>query len=66
MDAERELAQLQQARSALETASSLFDSGDFKKALEYVGKVVLVFSPACSKVAMSYLLSAKSVYILSI
>ncbi|CAO2824257.1 unnamed protein product [Amaranthus hypochondriacus] len=49
VDAERELAQLQQARSALETASSLFDSGDFKKALEYVGKVVLVFSPACSK-----------------
>lgn len=47
--AEKELSQLHQARNALQTASSLFDSGDFEKALEYVGKVVLVFSPACSK-----------------
>ncbi|KAK9724074.1 hypothetical protein RND81_05G046000 [Saponaria officinalis] len=47
--AEKELSQLHQAQSALKTASSLFDSGDFKKALEHVDKVVLVFSPACSK-----------------
>ncbi|XP_021745415.1 dnaJ protein P58IPK homolog [Chenopodium quinoa] len=47
--AEKELSQLHQARSALETASGLYDSGDLKKALEYVDKVVLVFSPACSK-----------------
>ncbi|KAH9623908.1 hypothetical protein KSS87_017322 [Heliosperma pusillum] len=47
--AEKELSQLHQAKSALETASNLFDSGDFKKALEYVDKIVLVFSPACSK-----------------
>lgn len=46
---EKELSQLHQARSALETASSLYDSGDLSKALEYVDKVVLVFSPACSK-----------------
>lgn len=48
---EKELSQLHQARSALQTASNLFDSGDFEKALEYIDKVVLVFSPACSKVA---------------
>ncbi|GAB2272381.1 DnaJ sub C member 3 [Dionaea muscipula] len=46
---EKELSQLHQAQSALETASSLFDSGEFKKSLEYVDKVVLVFSPACPK-----------------
>ncbi|KAJ8427003.1 hypothetical protein Cgig2_013943 [Carnegiea gigantea] len=46
---EKELSQLHQARSALQTASNLFDSGDFEKALEYIDKVVLVFSPACSK-----------------
>ncbi|GAB4856716.1 DnaJ sub C member 3 [Ancistrocladus abbreviatus] len=46
---EKELSQLHQAQSALETASSLFDSSDFEKALEYVDKVVLVFSPACLK-----------------
>ena len=42
---------MHQAQSALETAFNLFDSGDYTKALEYVDKVVLVFSPACSKVA---------------
>lgn len=47
--AEKELAQLLQAQSALETARTLFDSGDFTKSLEYIDKVVLVFSPACSK-----------------
>ncbi|XP_010684112.1 dnaJ protein P58IPK homolog [Beta vulgaris subsp. vulgaris] len=46
---EKELSQLHQARSALETASSFFSSGDFDRALEYVDKLVLVFSPACSK-----------------
>lgn len=46
---EKELSQLHQAQSALRTASNLFDSGDFEKALEYIDKVVVVFSPACSK-----------------
>ncbi|KAL4605394.1 hypothetical protein ACB092_09G025100 [Castanea dentata] len=47
--AEKELSQLFQAQSALDTALTLFDSADFTKSLEYVDKVVLVFSPACSK-----------------
>ncbi|TYG54331.1 hypothetical protein ES288_D09G180500v1 [Gossypium darwinii] len=46
---EKELSQLRQAQSALETAFSLFDSRDHTKGLEYLDKVVLVFSPACSK-----------------
>lgn len=46
---EKELSQLHQARSALETASNLYDSGDFTKSLDFIEKVVLVFSPACSK-----------------
>ncbi|KAL2509449.1 DnaJ protein P58IPK-like protein [Forsythia ovata] len=46
--AEKELSQLFQAQSALDSAKTLFDSGDFTKALEYIDKVVLVFSPACS------------------
>ncbi|XP_027071442.1 dnaJ protein P58IPK homolog [Coffea arabica] len=50
--AEKELSQLSQAQSALNSASNLFDSGDFTKALEYIDKVVLVFSPACSKAKM--------------
>ncbi|XP_076889243.1 dnaJ protein P58IPK homolog B-like [Bidens hawaiensis] len=45
----RELSQLHQAQSALDTASSLFGSGDYLKALDYIDKVVLVFSPACSQ-----------------
>ena len=53
--AEKELSQLLQAQSALETAKSLFDSGDMTKPLHYIDKVVLVFSPACSRV---YSLSA--------
>ncbi|KAK1561979.1 hypothetical protein Q3G72_004233 [Acer saccharum] len=47
--AEKELSQLLQAQRALDTALKLFDSGDFSKPLEYVDKVVLVFSPACSE-----------------
>ncbi|KAK6943777.1 Tetratricopeptide repeat 2 [Dillenia turbinata] len=47
--AEKELSQLLQAQSALNTAFDLFDTGDFTKSLEYIDKVVLVFSPACSK-----------------
>ncbi|WCJ34576.1 hypothetical protein M5689_015876 [Euphorbia peplus] len=47
--AEKELSQLHQAQSALDSALSLFDSGDYKKSLDFVEKVVLVFSPACSK-----------------
>ncbi|XP_058738135.1 dnaJ protein P58IPK homolog [Vicia villosa] len=47
--AEKELSQLLQAQSALETAQSLYESGNFTKSLEYIEKVVLVFSPACTK-----------------
>ncbi|XP_009377419.2 dnaJ protein P58IPK homolog [Pyrus x bretschneideri] len=47
--AEKELSQLIQAQNALDTAMTLFESGDHAKSLEYVEKVVLVFSPACSK-----------------
>ncbi|KAG2690198.1 hypothetical protein I3843_09G173000 [Carya illinoinensis] len=46
---EKELSQLRQAQSALDTARALFDSGGFTKSLEYIDKVVLVFSPACLK-----------------
>lgn len=48
--AEKELSQLYQAQNALNSANDLFDSGDFTKALEYIYKVVLVFSPECFKV----------------
>ncbi|CAI0471482.1 unnamed protein product [Linum tenue] len=47
--AEKELSQLNQAKSAFESALTLSSSGDHSKALEFVDKVVLVFSPACSK-----------------
>lgn len=50
--AEKELSQLLQAQSALDTAFKLFDSGDYTKSLEFVDKVVLVFSSACSKVSI--------------
>lgn len=50
LTAEKELSQLHQAQSALDTALTLLDSGDYAKSLEYVDKVVLVFSPACSEV----------------
>ncbi|KAK8483307.1 hypothetical protein V6N13_096997 [Hibiscus sabdariffa] len=59
---EKELSQLHQAQTALETAFSLFDSGDYAKGLEYLDKVVLVFSPACSKakiLKVKLLLAAK-------
>lgn len=46
---EKELSQLHQAQKAMQSASDLFEAGDFAKALEYINKVVLVFSPACSK-----------------
>ncbi|KAA8518766.1 hypothetical protein F0562_016460 [Nyssa sinensis] len=60
--AEKELSQLLQAQSALETAANLFDSGDILKSLDYIDKVVLVFSPACLKAKLlkvRLLLSAK-------
>ncbi|XP_010264715.1 PREDICTED: dnaJ protein P58IPK homolog [Nelumbo nucifera] len=47
--AEKEHSQLLQAQNALDMAFNLFDSGDFVKSLDYIDKVVLVFSPACSK-----------------
>ncbi|XP_068644163.1 dnaJ protein P58IPK homolog B-like [Aristolochia californica] len=46
---EKELSQLQQAKSSLETAFNLFDSGDLEKVLERIEKVVLVFSSGCLK-----------------
>lgn len=49
---EKELSQLYQSRDALDTALNLFDSGNFTKSLGYVDKVVLVFSPECSKVTI--------------
>ncbi|KAJ0028356.1 hypothetical protein Pint_35602 [Pistacia integerrima] len=60
--AEKELSQLLQAQSSLDTAFKLFDSGDYSKPLEYVDKVVLVFSPACTKaklLKLKLLLAAK-------
>lgn len=47
--AEKELSQLLQAKSALDSATELCQSGDYKKGLEYINKVVLVFSPACTQ-----------------
>ncbi|XP_078179243.1 dnaJ P58IPK-like protein [Carex rostrata] len=47
--AEKELSQLGQAKSALESAYSHFDSADFAKVLDYIDKIVLVFSPGCTK-----------------
>ncbi|KAG4962573.1 hypothetical protein JHK86_039441 [Glycine max] len=47
--AKKELSQLLQAQSALETTHSLYDLGNFSKSLEYIDKVVLVFSSACNK-----------------
>ncbi|XP_072996450.1 dnaJ protein P58IPK homolog B isoform X1 [Typha latifolia] len=46
---EKEVSQLLQAQSALESAESHFDSGDFQKVLDYIDKIVLVFSPGCLK-----------------
>lgn len=51
--AEKELSQLHQAQNALNSAEEVFESGDFTRALEYLEKVVLVFSPECSKVCNS-------------
>jgi tRNA A37 methylthiotransferase MiaB len=47
---EKELSQLGQTKSALESAYSHFDSADFAKVIEYIDKIVLVFSPGCTKV----------------
>ena len=47
---EKELSQLLQAQSSLQSAYGQFDSGDFSKVLEYINKIVLVFSPGCLKV----------------
>lgn len=49
--AEKELSQLLQAQSTFDSALKLYDSGEYTKPLEYIDKVVLVFSPACSKVS---------------
>lgn len=48
--AEKELSQLLQAKAAFDSAVGLFKSNDSSKALDYLDKVVLVFSPACSEV----------------
>lgn len=47
---EKELSQLLQAQNSLQSAYGQFDSGDFSKVLEYINKIVLVFSPGCLKV----------------
>lgn len=47
---EKELSQLLQAQNALESAYGQFESHDFSKVLEYINKIVLVFSPNCLKV----------------
>ncbi|XP_020087008.1 dnaJ protein P58IPK homolog B [Ananas comosus] len=54
---EKEVSQLLQAQNALDSAYNYFDSGDFSKVLEYIDKVVLVFSPSCLK---AKLLKAKA------
>ncbi|CAA6661818.1 unnamed protein product [Spirodela intermedia] len=46
---EKELSQLLQAQSAWDSASALYDSGDYSRALDHIEKVVLVFSPGCLK-----------------
>lgn len=60
--AEKELSQLLQAQSTFDSALKLYDSGEYTKPLEYIDKVVLVFSPACSKAKLlkvKLLLAAK-------
>ena len=47
---EKELSQLLQAQNSLQSAYGQFDSGDFSKVVEYINKIVLVFSPGCLKV----------------
>ncbi|MCO5593452.1 hypothetical protein L7F22_047466 [Adiantum nelumboides] len=47
--AEKELSQLQQAKSSLDLAVSFLESDDAAKAQEYLDKVVLVLSPDCFK-----------------
>jgi DnaJ homolog subfamily C member 3 len=47
---EKELSQLLQAQKSLQSAYDQFDSGEFSKVLEYLNKIVLVFSPDCLKV----------------
>lgn len=54
---EKELAQLLQAQNALQSAYTQSDAGEFSKVLEYVNKIVLVFSPGCLK---AKLLKAKA------
>ncbi|KAM7531746.1 hypothetical protein LguiB_035156 [Lonicera macranthoides] len=59
---EKELSQLYQAKSALDSALNLFESKEYTKSLDYVDKIVLVFSPACSKAKLlkvKLLLAAK-------
>ncbi|KAI3512109.1 hypothetical protein L1887_19306 [Cichorium endivia] len=59
---EKELSQLHQAQSGLDTANNLFEHGDHTKALDFIDKVVLVFSPACSQAKLlkvKLLLAAK-------
>ncbi|KAK3166642.1 hypothetical protein QOZ80_1AG0048460 [Eleusine coracana subsp. coracana] len=54
---EKELSQLLQAQSSLKSAYGQFHSGEFSKVLEYLNKIVLVFSPDCLK---AKLLKAKA------
>ncbi|KAL4189250.1 hypothetical protein AMTRI_Chr08g164570 [Amborella trichopoda] len=47
--AEKELSQMFQAKSSLEVAIDLFNSKIVIKAMDHLDKVVIVFSPECSK-----------------
>ncbi|KAK8553788.1 hypothetical protein V6N12_030771 [Hibiscus sabdariffa] len=56
------LLQLCRYEESEKSYKNLFDSGDYAKGLEYLDKVVLVFSPACSKakiLKVKLLLAAK-------
>lgn len=61
--AEKELSQLLQAKAAFDSAMDLFKSNDFFKALDYLDKVVLVFSPACSEVNKYAMLSPFRIFV---
>ncbi|WOK93737.1 hypothetical protein Cni_G02437 [Canna indica] len=46
---EKELSQTLQAQDAFNSAYNHFDSGDYSKALDYINKIVLVYSSSCLK-----------------
>ncbi|XP_074587406.1 dnaJ protein P58IPK homolog B [Curcuma longa] len=44
---EKELSQTLQSRDALDSAYNHFESGDYPKAMDYISKIVLVYSSGC-------------------